>query len=202
MVRAYHRTYGLQVTTSNCSNNYGPYQFPEKLIPLMIVNALDGKALPIYGDGSNIRDWLYVEDHVLGIDLVIKKGVTGDTYNIGGNEERANIDIVETICAEVDHAFTSDARLAERFPDAPAANGRQTATLIEWVKDRPGHDWRYAIDARRIENELGFSPRNDFASGLQKTIAWMLENESWWRSVMDGSYRDWISSHYATDQNS
>lgn len=201
LVRAYHHTYGLQVTTSNCSNNYGPYQFPEKLIPLMIVNALDGKALPVYGDGSNIRDWLYVEDHVLGIDLVIKNGVIGETYNIGGNEERANIDIVETICAEIDNAFTTSSRLAERFPEAPAANGGHTATLIESVKDRPGHDWRYAIDARRIENELGFTPQHDFASGLKKTITWMLANESWWRAVMNGSYRDWISSHYESDRN-
>jgi dTDP-glucose 4,6-dehydratase len=196
LVRAYHHTYGLQVSTSNCSNNYGPYQFPEKLIPLMIVNALDGKPLPVYGDGSNIRDWLYVEDHVRGIDLVMKQGAIGETYNIGGNEERANIDIVETICSSIDAAFAANSSLAERFPGAPAAKGGLTASLIEWVKDRPGHDWRYAIDASRIENELGYSPRHDFETGLRDTISWMLENESWWRSVMDGSYRDWISSHY------
>jgi dTDP-glucose 4,6-dehydratase len=197
LVRAYHHTYGLNVTTSNCSNNYGPYQFPEKLIPLIIVNALEGKPLPVYGDGSNIRDWLYVEDHVRGIDLVIKKGTSGETYNIGGNEERANIDIVREICRGIDGAFTGDSTLAERFPDAPAALGQKSESLITWVKDRPGHDWRYAIDARRIESELGYSPKRDFVTGLQATIAWMFQNESWWRSVIDGSYRDWIKTQYA-----
>ena len=197
LVRAYHHTYGLQVTTSNCSNNYGPYQFPEKLIPLMIVNALDGKALPIYGDGSNIRDWLYVEDHVRGIELVIKQGALGETYNIGGNEERANIDIVNTICERLDAAFAADPELAKRFPDAPAANGRDSTSLITSVKDRPGHDWRYAIDATRARNELGFVPKHDFASGLTSTIDWMLNNEPWWRAVMDGSYRDWVTTQYS-----
>lgn len=197
LVRAYHHTYGLQVTTSNCSNNYGPYQFPEKLIPLMIVNALNGKPLPVYGDGSNIRDWLYVEDHVRGIDLVIKKGAVGETYNIGGDEERANIDIVQTICADIDQAFASEPMLANRFPNAPAASAGGTASLITSVKDRPGHDWRYAIDASRIKNELGFSPQHDFATGLSKTLTWMLDHESWWRAVMDGSYRDWVATQYA-----
>ena len=199
LVRAYHHTYGLQVTTSNCSNNYGPYQFPEKLIPLMIVNALDGKPLPVYGDGSNIRDWLYVDDHVRGIDLVIKKGAVGETYNIGGNEERANIDIVQTICVDIDQTFASDPMLAKRFPNAPAASGGGTASLITSVKDRPGHDWRYAIDASRIRDELGFSPKHDFATGLSKTLTWMLGHETWWRAVMDGSYRDWITSQYSRD---
>ena len=199
LVRAYHHTYGLEVTTSNCSNNYGPYQFPEKLIPLMIVNALDGKPLPVYGDGSNIRDWLHVEDHVRGIDLVIKQGCVGETYNIGGNEERANIDIVETICECIDREFELDHGLAKRFPEAFAGNGRKTAELITSVNDRPGHDWRYAIDASRIEDELGFSPKYDFATGLQKTIAWMLDNEAWWRAVMDGSYRDWIAENYTSE---
>jgi dTDP-glucose 4,6-dehydratase len=196
LVRAYHHTYGLQVTTSNCSNNYGPYQFPEKLIPLMIVNALDGKPLPVYGDGSNIRDWLYVEDHVRGIDLAINKGEVGETYNIGGNEERANIDIVNAICEELDNAFASDSALRQRFPNAPAGSGRPTSSLITSVKDRPGHDWRYAIDASHISTQLGFSPSYDFATGLQKTLAWMLGEESWWRAVMDGSYRDWIDTQY------
>ena len=199
LVRAYHHTYGLQVTTSNCSNNYGPYQFPEKLIPLMIVNVLDGKPLPVYGDGSNIRDWLYVEDHVRGIDLVIKQGTAGETYNIGGNEERANIDIVKTICERLDEAFASEPDLAERFPNAPAASGGQSASLITSVGDRPGHDWRYAINASRIKNELGFSPQHDFATGLQKTLTWMLDQEPWWRAVMDGSYRDWIATQYVGD---
>jgi dTDP-glucose 4,6-dehydratase len=196
LVRAYHHTYGLQVSTSNCSNNYGPYQFPEKLIPLMIVNALDGKPLPVYGDGSNIRDWLYVEDHVRGIDLVIKKGVVGETYNIGGNEEHANMEIVNTLCSSIDDVFATDQELAGRFPNAPAANGDATSSLIKMVKDRPGHDWRYAIDASRIENELGFTPAHDFASGLKTTVSWMLENEPWWRAVLDESYRNWIEDQY------
>jgi len=196
LVRSYHHTYGMRVTTSNCSNNYGPFQFPEKLIPLMIVNAVTGKPLPVYGDGSNIRDWLYVEDHVRGIDLVIKQGAVGETYNIGGNEEHANIDIVNTICASLDEAFASDPGLAKRFPNAPAASGGQSASLITSVKDRPGHDWRYAIDASRIKDELGFSPQYDFATGLRMTIDWMLDQESWWRAVMDGSYRDWIATQY------
>lgn len=196
LVRAYHHTYGLQVTTSNCSNNYGPYQFPEKLIPLMIVNALDGKHLPVYGDGSNIRDWLFVEDHVRGIDLVIREGTIGDTYNIGGNEEHANMDIVERLCAGIDNIFASDPGLAKRFPSAPAAYGKATSSLIEMVKDRPGHDWRYAVDASRIESELGFTPAHDFESGLQNTIDWMLANEAWWRAILDDSYRDWIKDQY------
>ncbi|MFQ5609859.1 MAG: dTDP-glucose 4,6-dehydratase, partial [Woeseiaceae bacterium] len=197
LVRSYHHTYGLEVTTSNCSNNYGPYQFPEKLIPLMIVNALTGKALPVYGDGSNIRDWLYVEDHCRGIDLVIDKGTIGETYNIGGNNERANIDIVKELCAAVDDAFARDDALTSAFPDAPAAQGNKTESLITFVKDRLGHDWRYAIDATRAESELNYAPQENFDSGLQKTLAWMLENESWWRAVMDGSYREWINTNYA-----
>ena len=197
LVRAYQETYGLATSLSNCSNNYGPYQFPEKLIPLMIVNALEGKPLPVYGDGSNIRDWLYVEDHVRAIDLVTKQGTVGETYNIGGNEEHANLDIVNRICNAIDEAFAADASLAKRFPQAPAARGDQSASLITWVKDRPGHDWRYAIDANRIEGELGYSPQHDFANGLTSTIAWMLDNEPWWRAVMDGSYRDWITAQYS-----
>ena len=187
LVRAYHHTYGLQVSTSNCSNNYGPYQFPEKLIPLMIVNALDGKSLPVYGDGSNIRDWLYVDDHVRGIDLVIKNGVVGETYNIGGNEEHANMEIVQTLCACIDEVFSADAALAARFPKAAAVAGDATASSITMVKDRPGHDWRYAIDANRIQSELGFAPAYDFASGLRTTVSWMLDNEDWWRSILDES---------------
>jgi dTDP-glucose 4,6-dehydratase len=189
LVRAYHHTYGLQVSTSNCSNNYGPYQFPEKLIPLMVVNSLDGKPLPVYGDGSNIRDWLYVEDHVRGIELVITKGTVGETYNIGGNEEYANLDIVNTLCACIDDVFSKNDELAQRFPKAPAALGNATSSLIIMVKDRPGHDWRYAIDANRIRDDLGFVPEYDFATGLRLTIEWMLENESWWRAIQDGSYR-------------
>jgi len=198
LVRAYHHTYGLEVTTSNCSNNYGPYQFPEKLIPLMVVNALEGKPLPVYGDGSNIRDWLYVEDHVRGIDKVIHKGVVGETYNIGGNEEHANLDIVHRLCACIDEVFVGDKNLATRFPNAPAASGTETASLITMVKDRPGHDWRYAVDAERVHTELGFSPANDFESGLRHTVNWMLANEDWWRSILDDSYRSWIEDQYET----
>ena len=196
LVRSYHHTYGLQVTTSNCSNNYGPYQFPEKLIPLMIVNALTGKPLPVYGDGSNIRDWLYVEDHCRGIEAVLIKGRTGETYNIGGNNECANIDIVARICTRIDQLFRQRTDLAGRFPDAPAARGANTDSLITFVKDRPGHDWRYAIDATKASRELGYVPREDFESGLQRTLDWMLDNEKWWRAVMDGSYRDWIRRNY------
>lgn len=198
LVRAYHHTYGLEVTTSNCSNNYGPLQFPEKLVPLMIVNALTGKKLPVYGDGSNIRDWLFVTDHCRGIDLVINSGKVGETYNIGGNNEIPNLAIVRTICDSIDAAFARDATLGERFPDAPAASGKRTESLIEFVKDRLGHDWRYAIDASIANSELGYEPRESFATGLQKTLAWMISNEVWWRAVMDGSYRDWIAKNYSS----
>ena len=196
IVRSYHHTYGLQITTSNCSNNYGPYQFPEKLISLMIVNALTGKQMPVYGDGSNIRDWLYVEDHCRGIDQVIRKGRIGETYNIGGNCERDNISIVKEICSLIDQRFANDAELPTIYKGCPAASGKPTDSLIAFVKDRPGHDWRYAIDASKIESELGYSPQEDFESGLARTLDWALANESWWRAVMDGSYRDWIDTQY------
>ena len=196
LVRAYQHTYGLQTTTSNCSNNYGPYHFPEKLIPLMIVNALSGKPMPVYGDGSNIRDWLYVEDHCIGIDRVIRHGRVGETYNIGGNNEHSNMTIVQKICRCLDEAFENQASLSDRFPDAPATNGNPTESLITMVADRPGHDWRYAIDASKISTELGFEPLTDFSSGLSATLQWLLNHESWWRSVMDGSYRDWIDLQY------
>ena len=185
LVRAYHHTYGLEVTTSNCSNNYGPYQFPEKLIPLMIVNALLGKALPVYGDGSHIRDWLFVEDHVRAIDLVLKNGKVGETYNVGGNEEHTNLDIVNTLCRAVDRAFEGNTGLQNRYPNAPACRGESAASLISFVKDRPGHDWRYAIDASKLESELSFRPERTFEQGLSQTIDWMLANESWWRSILD-----------------
>lgn len=197
LVRSYHHTYGLEVTTSNCSNNYGPYQFPEKLVPLIIVNALAGQSLPVYGDGSNIRDWLYVEDHCRGIELVINQGRVGETYNIGGNNECSNIDLVGQICAGIDELFAGDEKLRRRFPDAPAANGRQTDSLITFVKDRRGHDWRYAIDASKASSELEYAPQENLASGLRKTLEWMLANEPWWRAVMDGSYREWIAKNYS-----
>ncbi len=187
LVRAYCHTYGLPVTTSNCSNNYGPYQFPEKLIPLMLVNALAGTALPIYGDGLNVRDWLYVGDHCRAIDKILESGQVGAVYNVGGRNEWTNIDVVRLLCRLIDTAFADDEDLAVRFPDAPPAQGRETATLIAYVRDRPGHDRRYAIDAGRIERELGFRPSESFESGLARTVAWYLANEPWWRAVMDGA---------------
>jgi len=181
IVRSYHHTYGLNTTISNCSNNYGPYQFPEKLIPLVIANALEGKPLPIYGDGKQIRDWLFVDDHNRGIDLVIRNGEVDNTYNIGGNNEWTNIDIVTHICELMD----------EQHPE-----GAPHKDLITYVKDRAGHDRRYAIDATKITTGLGYKPEETFETGIEKTIAWYLENEQWWRSVMDGSYQNWIEKNY------
>ncbi len=197
LVRAYHHTYGLPVTTSNCSNNYGPYQFPEKLLPLMLVNALEGKPLPVYGDGQHVRDWLYVEDHCRAVERVLLEGRPGETYNIGGRNEWRNLDIVELLCELVDTAFSAAGALRDRFPRAPAARGAPTRTLIQFVSDRPGHDRRYAIDAGKIERELGFRPSESFETGIRKTLGWYLTNESWWRGVMDGSYRDWMRRQYA-----
>ena len=196
LVRAYHHTYGLPVSTSNCSNNYGPWHFPEKLIPLMLVNALDGRALPVYGDGLNVRDWLYVEDHCLAVELVMTRGRVGETYNVGGRNEWRNIDIVRLLCRLVDEALLADPSLCRRFPSAPAARGGKTESLVTLVKDRPGHDRRYAIDAGKIERELGFVPRESFETGIRKTVAWFLANEPWWRGVMDGSYRQWMRRWY------
>ena len=195
-MRAYHHTYGLQVTTSNCSNNYGPYQFPEKLIPLVIANILDGKPLPIYGDGQQIRDWLYVDDHNRGIDLIIRNGRIGETYNIGGNNEWTNIDIVKLICHLMDEKFETDAAMTERFPQSPKVSGNASESLITFVKDRPGHDRRYAIDAAKISQEMGYDPVESFETGIRKTLGWYLDNEIWWRAVMDGSYREWVSTNY------
>ncbi|CAN5873565.1 dTDP-glucose 4,6-dehydratase [soil metagenome] len=196
LVRAYHHTYGLPVTTSNCSNNYGPYQFPEKLIPLMIVNALEGKALPVYGDGGNVRDWLYVTDHCRAIERVLLEGRVGETYNVGGGNEWPNVDVVHRLCAALDAAFAADRSLPARFPACPAAKGRPVAELVTFVRDRLGHDRRYAVDTTKVERELGFRPEEGFESGLRKTVAWYLEHEAWWRGVMDGSYRDWVRAQY------
>ena len=196
LVRAYHHTYGLPVTTSNCSNNYGPYQFPEKLIPLMIVNALLGKPLPVYGDGGNVRDWLYVTDHCRAIEQVVLEGRVGETYNVGGRNEWRNVDVVRLLCDLLDEAFASDPSLAARFPSSPAAQGRRSGELVTFVKDRPGHDRRYAVDCHKIERELGFTPRESFETGLRKTVAWYLKHEPWWRGVMDGSYRAWMQQQY------
>jgi dTDP-glucose 4,6-dehydratase len=184
MVRAYQHTFGLPTLTTNCSNNYGPYQFPEKLIPLMVLNALEGKPLPVYGDGMNVRDWLFVEDHCSAIRAVLDRGTVGETYNIGGNSERANIDVVTTICELVD----------ELRPDPPLSPRRN---LITYVEDRPGHDRRYAIDANKISRELGWKPAEQFEGGLRKTVRWYLENAAWVNSVRTGAYREWITQNYS-----
>jgi dTDP-glucose 4,6-dehydratase len=184
LVRAYHHTYGLPTFTTNCSNNYGPFQFPEKLIPLMILNARKGKPLPVYGDGKNVRDWLYVIDHCEAIRVVLAKGVVGQTYNIGGWNEKQNIEIVTTICDMLD-------KFAPNDPVVPHKS------LITYVKDRPGHDRRYAMDARKIERELGWKPQETFETGIQKTVEWYLNHESWIEEVTSGSYRQWIAKNYA-----
>ena len=182
LVRAYHHTYGLPTLTTNCSNNYGPFQFPEKLMPLLILNAQQGKPLPVYGDGKNVRDWLYVEDHCEAIAAVLAQGKPGETYNIGGSNEKPNIEIVYRICDLLD--------------EISPAKGVSRRELITFVKDRPGHDRRYAIDARNIERELQWKAKETFDTGLRKTVRWYLENEAWVRDVTSGSYREWIATHY------
>jgi dTDP-glucose 4,6-dehydratase len=184
LVRAYHHTYGLPVLTTNCSNNYGPLQFPEKLVPLVIHNALAGKPLPIYGDGSNVRDWLYVSDHCSAIRRVLEAGRVGETYNIGGCNEKTNLEVVNTLCAILD----------DLHPGSPVT---PHARLITFVKDRPGHDRRYAIDAGKIEHELGWTPSETFESGIRKTVAWYLANQDWVTHVTSGEYRNWVSENYA-----
>lgn len=184
LVRAYHHTYGLPVLTTNCSNNYGPYHFPEKLIPLVIHNALAGKSLPIYGDGQQIRDWLYVTDHCSAIRRVLEAGRPGETYNIGGWNEKANLDVVNTLCAILDEL-------------KPRADGKRYREQIMFVKDRPGHDRRYAIDANKIEKELGWKPSETFETGIRKTVCWYLDNQQWVQNVTSGVYRDWVQRQYA-----
>ncbi len=184
LVRAYHHTYGLDVTTSNCSNNYGPYQYPEKLIPLFFLNAFSGKNLPIYGDGMNVRDWLHVEDHCRGIEASLERGKPGETYNIGGGAELPNMEVIDTICAEVDRAFEQVDGLAERYPDAPAANGGKSESLKTYVTDRVGHDRRYAIDETKARAELDYVPKRGFEEGLRQTLRWYLDNEDWWRPLL------------------
>ena len=184
LVRAWHHTYGLPVLTTNCSNNYGPYHFPEKLIPLVIHNALSGKPLPIYGDGQQIRDWLYVKDHCLAIACVLDKGVVGETYNVGGNNEKTNLEVVQTICATLDQL-------------RPLKNGKSYNDQITFVKDRPGHDRRYAIDASKIKRDLGWEPQESFESGILKTITWYLDHPEWVASITSGAYRDWVQQQYS-----
>jgi dTDP-glucose 4,6-dehydratase len=176
LARAWYRTYGLPVIVTNCSNNYGPWQFPEKLIPLTVLNALEGKALPVYGKGENVRDWLHVEDHAEALTLVLRTGKPGETYNVGGDSERKNIEVVRTICRLLD----------EMVPDSPQ---RPHERLIEFVTDRPGHDARYAIDAAKIKAELGWRPRHGFEDGLRQTVRWYLDHKDWWERVMSGAYR-------------
>ena len=183
LVRAWHHTYGLPVLTTNCSNNYGPYHFPEKLIPLMIVNALAGKPLPVYGDGQQVRDWLYVKDHCSAIREVLARGKLGETYNVGGWNEKPNLEIVRTVCALLD----------EMKPDPAGSYAR----LITFVTDRPGHDRRYAIDARKLERELGWKPAETFETGIRKTVRWYLDNSEWVAHVQSGSYRDWVATNYS-----
>ncbi|SEF65208.1 dTDP-glucose 4,6-dehydratase [Bryocella elongata] len=184
LVRAWHHTYGLPTTMTNCSNNYGPYHFPEKLIPLMILNALDGKPLPVYGDGQQVRDWLYVKDHCSAIRTVLEKGRVGETYNVGGCNQRANLDVVNTLCALLDELV-------------PESKYRPHSQLIRFVQDRPGHDRRYAIDATKIEGELGWHPQESFETGLRKTVSWYLENTEWIDSVKSGEYLKWIDTNYS-----
>jgi dTDP-glucose 4,6-dehydratase len=183
LVRAYHHTYGLPVLTTNCSNNYGPYHFPEKLIPLMIVNALAGKPLPVYGDGMQVRDWLFVKDHCSAIRRVLEAGKTGEVYNVGGWNEKPNIEIVQTVCALLDEL-------------RPRTDGKSYREQITYVKDRPGHDRRYAIDASKIERELGWKPAETFESGIRKTVQWYLDNPGWVSHVQSGAYRDWVETQY------
>src|SRR5882757_8540096 len=196
LVRAFVATYNMPALITNCSNNYGPYQHPEKLIPLMIIHALEGKSLPIYGDGTNVRDWLHVSDHCDALMNVIERGRPGETYNVGGGNERNNRDVVGVICDTIDRAFAVDPALASRFPSCPAASGRSCRTLIAYVTDRPGHDHRYAIDATKLTTELGNRCSIDFENGLKQTVHWYLDHEAWWRDVTSGAYKAWIDQNY------
>lgn len=197
LVRAYQRTFGLQTTVSNCSNNFGPYQHPEKLIPLFLINALHGRALPLYGDGANVRDWLDVADHCAAITLILERGTPGETYNVGGGAELANLDLVQRLCAAVDAAFAAEPDLARRFAQAPAAAGAASLSLLNRVPDRLGHDRRYAIDDTKIRTELGYAPGGDFAASLSATLAWYLGNEAWWRALMSDDHQAWLKTNYA-----
>jgi dTDP-glucose 4,6-dehydratase len=196
LVRAYHETYGLHTTITNCSNNYGPYHFPEKLIPLTIVNILLGKPLPIYGDGLQVRDWLHVEDHCSAIALALKKGEPGEIYNIGGNSETKNIQVVLTLCQLVDERLKAQPAYRRSFPESPIFNEGQATQLISHVRDRPGHDRRYAINYSKAGRHLGYSPARDFKSGLNSTIDWYLRHVKWWRDLLGRDYTDWLRQNY------
>jgi dTDP-glucose 4,6-dehydratase len=196
LVRAYHETYGLHTTVTNCSNNYGPYHFPEKLIPLTIVNILLGKPLPIYGDGLQIRDWLHVEDHCAAIKLALEKGEPGEVYNIGGDSETTNIHIVQTLCELVDERFKAHPEYRNSFPASPAFNGTKATELISHVRDRAGHDRRYAIDYRKAERDLGYAPARELAQGLRSTLDWYLANTGWWQPLLGRDYAAWIEKNY------
>jgi dTDP-glucose 4,6-dehydratase len=197
LVRAYHETFGLATTITNCSNNYGPYHFPEKLIPLIIMNILSGDPLPVYGDGLQIRDWLYVADHCAAISLAITRGKPGEVYNIGGNSETTNIEIVRTLCALVDERLAGSDELRKAFPASPAANGKQAIDLITHVRDRPGHDRRYAIDFRKAARELGYAPAHTLAGGLRATLDWYLDNTRWWQPLLGRDYAAWVEKNYS-----
>ena len=196
LVRAYHETYGLDTTITNCSNNYGPYQFPEKLIPLIIINLLHGRSLPVYGDGLQVRDWLHVADHCRAIALALQVGASGAVYNIGGNSETTNIAIVRTLCGLVDERFARDPALRAAFPLAPAAAGKPSEGLITHVKDRPGHDRRYAIDYRKAATELGYTPGRNLSGGLAQTLDWYLAQAPWWLPLLGVGYAEWIAKNY------
>jgi dTDP-glucose 4,6-dehydratase len=196
LVRAYHETYGLQTTVTNCSNNYGPYQFPEKLIPLTIVNILLGKPLPVYGDGLQVRDWLHVGDHCAAIALALTRGKSGEVYNIGGNSETTNIQIVRTLCELVDEQFAQRLDLKQAFPASPAVSGKRALDLITHVRDRPGHDRRYAINYGKAERELEYAPARDLTQGLRATLEWFLANTGWWQAVMGRDYAAWVQKNY------
>jgi dTDP-glucose 4,6-dehydratase len=198
LVRACAHTFGLPCTISNCSNNYGPYQFPEKLLPLSILNILEGRPLPIYGDGLQIRDWLHVNDHCRALELILERSAPGETWNVGGATQDPNLTVVGAVCELLDQAFAADPSLAKRFPRSAPAQGGNSRSLIQHVRDRPGHDRRYAVDSDKIRRQLGFSPATALKSGLSATVRWYLENEPWWRGVMSGEYRQWYARQYAS----
>lgn len=200
MVRAFFRTYGLPCIITNCSNNYGPYQHPEKLIPLMIIHALEGKALPVYGNGSNVRDWLFVEDHCKALELALLRGQPGNTYNVGGGSEQANLAVVHRICDLIDQSFSETPDLMKRFPGSPAGRGESCRSLVSFVTDRPGHDRRYAIDASYTKQALGYTPQETFDSGLARTVKWYLGNEPWWRRALTPGFSDWVAKNYGGRQ--